>query len=658
MTTNPPTTTRRASIAGLTVAALGVTFAAGMAFANQSADPPGIVPQTPVATEETTHLRLANADLTTASTCDDLLDWYIQRGLDRVTAYGWDSPVFAMEGFAATAPTAVGSAPTPTDSMRAQVNSETGTNVQEAGVDEPDIVKTNGELLVRAQGDTLATYDVTGDSPQRLAEIELPDLVDAEVLLAGDTVVAIGTDGAALADPNSGPFDTWAGSPLPSTRVLVIDVSDPQRPLITRTSVYDSHVVTARQHGDVIRLILSRGLPNLDFTQPRRWWRTDGRSLEHNRQVVRESTITDWLPSVTTYDDGGPTTAPLVDCRRVALPEEEAGLGTMTVVGFSADDPANPDVTSVATSSQVAYASTDRLYLATNAWSWWGGPQWCCVDAVGPGTMPSHREDGVTQLFAFELAGTATEYVASGEVEGQIADRWAMDETGGVLRVAVGPTSSTGNFNSVVVLTESGNDLVELGRLDKLGVNEQIKSVRWFDDLAILVTFRQTDPLYVIDLSTPSRPRLEGELKIPGFSEYLHPLGPTRLIGVGQDASLRGMTRGAQAALFNISDVSQPEQVSLVRYRKGTSAQAGMDPRQFTWLPDQRTALTVITQGWEGQTGWVSELQVDGDRITNTMHEVEYGNEVTQVRLVPLPSGRVVLVTGDEVSFFPLGDGS
>jgi Beta propeller domain len=282
------------------------------------------------------------------------------------------------------------------------------------------------------------------------------------------------------------------------------------------------------------------------------------------------------------------------------------------------------------------------------------------VDAVGPGVgrIGPDTQDGVTQLFAFELAGTTTEYVASGEVEGQIADRWAMDESGGVLRIAVGPTSQTGNFNSVVVLTESGNDLVELGRLDKLGVNEQIKSVRWFDDLAIVVTFRQTDPLYVIDLATPSEPRLQGELKIPGFSEYLHPLGPTRLIGVGQDASLQGITRGAQAALFNLRDLTRPEQVSLVRYRKTTMAQAGMDPRQFMWLPVQRTALTVITQGWEGQTGWVSELHVDGDRMTNTMHEVEYGTEVSQVRLVPLPSGRVVLVTGDDVRFFPLSNGS
>ena len=106
-----------------------------------------------------------------------------------------------------------------------------------------------------------------------------------------------------------------------------------------------------------------------------------------------------------------------------------------------------------------------------------------------------------------------------------------MDAVDGVLRVAVGPSSETGDFNSVVTFREDGNELVEAGRVDELGVGEEIKSVRWFDDLAIVVTFRQVDPLYAIDLTDPAAPRLLGELKIPGFSDYLHPLGEHRLLG-------------------------------------------------------------------------------------------------------------------------------
>jgi uncharacterized secreted protein with C-terminal beta-propeller domain len=261
-------------------------------------------------------------------------------------------------------------------------------------------------------------------------------------------------------------------------------------------------------------------------------------------------------------------------------------------------------------------------------------------------------DNGRSRIYGFELDGTDATYVASGVVDGVIADRWSMDEHDGVLRVAVGPSFETGNFNSVVLLREDGSDLEEIGRVDKLGVDEDIKSVRWFDSLAIVVTFRQVDPLYAIDLNDPERPELLGELKIPGFSEYLHPISGDRLIGMGQDASLRGVLRGAQAALFDVSDLTRPRRTGLVTYRAGSVAAAATDPRQFTWLPNEETALTVVSQGWEGRTGWVSVLAVDGESLSNRMVEVEYGTDVDDVRLVPLPDGRVVLTTGEDVSFF------
>ncbi len=131
---------------------------------------------------------------------------------------------------------------------------------------------------------------------------------------------------------------------------------------------------------------------------------------------------------------------------------------------------------------------------------------------------------GTTHLYDFTLDGIDAVHVASGEVEGRIADRWSLDEADDVLRVAVGPSSETGNFNSVVTFRREGKELTEIGRLDGLGRNEELKGVRWFDGLAVLVTYRQTDPLFTVDLADPAKPRLLGELKIPGYSDYLHPL--------------------------------------------------------------------------------------------------------------------------------------
>jgi hypothetical protein len=570
------------------------------------------------------------------STCSDLLDRYVDLGVERVTAWGWANPYFYVDDvdMPLTTPltgsgvmeenardsAASAAAPVP----ERATSSGSGTNVQEAGVDEPDVVKTDGSLLVRVEDGDLATYDVTGREPRLLSTTDLPGLHDAEILLVGDRVVAIG-------------HETDAYGTESSTRVLVVDLADPAAPAVVDEADYDTGLVTARLHGGTVRLVLDRGLPELPFVHPRKWWRDEDAALQRNRQIVKESTLEDWLPSVTRGDD----TDPLLDCTHVTVPGEESGLGTLAVVGF---DPASPETwsgTGVTTDSTIAYFSTDRMYLATTAYpEFWG----CCFE----GDVASDDRDGSSQLLAFELDGADTTYLASGEVDGSFADRWSMDEYGDVLRVAVGPTGRTGDFNSIVTLREEGDDLVEVGRLDELGGGETIESMRWFDGLAIMVTFRQVDPLYAIDLTDPARPRLIGKLKIPGFSEYLHPLGSHRLVGIGQGAGPSGAW-GARAALFNVTDLTDPRQLDVVAYGPASTAGAATDPRQFTWLPAERTVLTVVTKGGIGS---VSVLSLAHGQMANRMVDVEYGDEVDQVRLVPLPDGRVVLVTGDEVSFF------
>jgi hypothetical protein len=210
----------------------------------------------------------------------------------------------------------------------------------------------------------------------------------------------------------------------------------------------------------------------------------------------------------------------------------------------------------------------------------------------------------------------------------------------------------------VVTLTEEGGRLVEAGRVDRLGVDEEIKSVRWFDDLAIVVTFRTVDPLYAIDLADPLRPRLLGELKIPGFSEYLHPIGRDQLLGLGTDATLDGRTRGGQAAVFDITDLTDPRRVAQHGYGPRRMVAAAEDPRQFTWLPDRRTGLAVVW-AWGrsgGASAWVSVLEVAPDgSLTSRMVRAAYGFEDTRsLRTVPLPDGRVVLSAEDGASFLDL----
>ncbi|WP_139984364.1 beta-propeller domain-containing protein [Nocardioides litoris] len=578
-------------------------------------------------------------ELQAPDSCDDLLQHYVDRGLDLVSEDGWARPpwpvdldagatVDSLDGAVPVLPRAAAEQSAAPATTRAE-SSATGTNVQEAGVDEPDSVKTDGEVLVRLRGAELTTYDVSGAESAGVSELgrlDLGDLHDGEILLTGDRVVAVGDDGTPP-DP---------GEPAsPQIRVLTIDLSDPTAPRLEHTVDYDASLVAARQHGDDVRLVLSKGLPDLDFTGPR-----DDAALVDNRRLVEGTTIDDWLPRVT-VDGGEPTD--LLSCDRVAVPRADLGLATMAVVGFGADDPGTTDALGLAGDAPLTYESADHLYLASSGD---GSDCWECSTRTSGPVEPGRADSGTTHVYDFALDGTGATYVGAGEVEGSVRDRWSMDEADGVLRLAVGPSSETADENAVVTLRADGDRLVEVGRVDGLGVGEQIQSVRWFDGLALLVTYRQVDPLYAVDLTDPAAPRLLGELKIPGFSSYLHPLGSMRVLGVGDDG--RG---GAQVGLFDVTDLTAPRRLDVHGYGRWTQALAGVDPRQLTWLPAERTVLTV----WqEGRTGYLSRIVVAGGRLTVTDTEVERGSDVAEVRTLPLPDGKVALVTGEDVEFFAM----
>lgn len=565
------------------------------------------------------------ADLDPAASCDELLASYRDRGLAEVTAWGWgggfgiadlDRTMNEQSGYRANL-----------KATRSQAASATGTNVQETGVDEPDTVKTDGSRIVRARGDELIVYDAGGAQVRKVSVTRLARIDEAELLLDGDTVVVVGSDRSSPRDPASG--QRTGG------RVITIRLHEDERPSITSDVTYSSRVLSVRQHGSVVRLVLADGLPDLAFTRPQGRKAGNAEALEANRLAVSQSTIDDWLP---TYDDGsGPQR--LVDCTDVAIPSDEVGLDTVSVVGLDTANPTKPHAIAIAGGTTIAYESADRLYLAA------GQPSWGCATCdwtMGRTTGSS----GTSHVFEFELDSIDASHVASGEVEGTIADRWSMDEADGVLRVAVGPSAETGDSNSIITLRRSGTELAEIGRLDGLGPNEQIKSVRWFDDLAIVVTFRQVDPLYTVDLSDTSAPTLIGALKIPGYSEYLHPLGDDELLGIGYD----GRGRDAQIAVFDIADLANVRRDAVVSYPR-TQSLATQDPRAFTWLPDRDTVLTVVQKGRDVS---IAAVTVRDGQLASTMTPVERGSDAQLVRTIELSDSRVVVVTGEDVRFFNL----
>ena len=562
------------------------------------------------------------APLQSFDRCDEAARWYAEAAMDEVTAWGLGGgPVAAvvteateLRGFAAEESADSMSAAVPAalaSAGEAQGNAaHSATNVQVAGIDEPDLVKTDGEImLVTAQG-RLHVLDVSGE-PRALASLDMPDGWATDLLLVGDRAVVL-SSGAATPIDTVRVMASPIVAPQPGMTLTLIDLAEPSDPRVIDTITVDGDLVAARLVDGVVRLVV-RHAPSLPFLAPASGGPVaEEAALQHNRQVVATATIDDWLPSWRRDDVSGR----LVDCTAVHHPDEPAGFGTLSVVSV---DPAR-DLTpfgaaAVAAGGDVVSASARRLYVALQ-----------------------DPDGGGTKIHAFDIVDAQqARYVASGEVPGYLLGQFAMDEHEGHLRVAatsdrtqdmVLPPDPQGTTrapeplqteSAVHVLAEQGRDLVEVGRVGGLGAGERIFAVRFLGDLGTVVTFRQTDPLYTLDLADPTAPRLLGELKIPGYSAYLHPLGDDRLLGIGQDATPEGQTTGLQLSLFDLTDLSSPQRVATAGISDAGS-EVEMDHRALLWWEPTRTVVLPV-QAWGDQdggpvfTGLVA-WRVDADGIT------------------------------------------
>ncbi|WP_344982410.1 beta-propeller domain-containing protein, partial [Streptosporangium fragile] len=194
-----------------------------------------------------------------------------------------------------------------------------------------------------------------------------------------------------------------------------------------------------------------------------------------------------------------------------------------------------------------------------------------------------------TEVHRFDItAPGAPRYVSSGKVPGRLLNQYSLSEHEGHLRVAT--TSTSGRSSSSAVYVLRADTLGKVGEVGGLGNGERIYSVRFIGPVGYVVTFKQVDPLYTLDLRDPAAPGKTGELKITGYSAYLHPAGDGRLIGVGQEASEQGRTLGTQVSLFDVSDPANPRRLSQL-FQKDSGSEAEWDPHAFLYWAKTGTAV-------------------------------------------------------------------
>jgi hypothetical protein len=468
-------------------------------------------------------------------------------------------------------------------------------------------------------------FDVTGQEAVEVGRLELArHMWDSELLLVGDRVLVLSGAGGYYGGPVMTDVMAAEGrmaAPGPwgyaaRTTFLTVDVSDPASPTAVEKQTLEASLVSARQYGDVVRIITT-STPSFDFVYPGKRW-SSREARQHNREIVRDSTAADWLPK----DADG---EPIMSCTDVSRPDDGSAMSTISILTLDPSDPSSQDTIGVAASGDLVYSSSDQLYVATSDWGW--GFDWWRGAAAH------------TDIHAFELDGLETTYTASGDVPGYVPDRWAFSEHEDELRVA--STRGDGSESLVTVLAERGENLVRLGSVGGMGKREDIKAVRWFGDIAVVVTFRTMDPLYTLDLSDADDPRLLGELKIPGFSEYLHPVGGDILLGVGQRATMQGVTKGSQVQTFDLRDLTDPRQIDSLRFNSDYSP-VEHDSRAFTYLIEQRLAL-VPTGSWSGDST-VEVVRLSADGSLETVTSLELPGWTEEARAVPLGGDRVALV--------------
>lgn len=568
--------------------------------------------------------------------------------------YGWRYPgmedvVFAMDAGPMARTTASGS-----------ITSDTNTQVD--GVDEADFVETDGRYLYVARGRGLTILDTLGESGlTSIAEVELTGNV-VGAFLFGDRLTVIAESGlnggwyrgpvglARVAD-----MAWWGGGNWnPQTTVTVFDVSDRTAPRIVDQTILDGNYRDARAVEGIVYVVIENqfNVPEPLFTDspptaeqlaspPQEFSEEEFEEVVDKIEFAVWPTRWDWwnptlianrtyesfddyvarvgdqianlsLPHAFSVDADGNSTdlGPLASADNLVRSHSEEQQSLLTIVSI---DTTNDSVGSAVASStncilppssNTIYMTRDAIYVATSEWQ---SDQWNGASLGGFST----------RIDRFAIDGTTVTWQATGLVAGTLINQFAMDEHDGYLHIAthtwarkfvgLSPNGWANyeiqNDNGVYVLDTDGDTLDEVGSLTGLAPGEQLFAARFLGDTAYLVTFLQTDPLFAIDLSDPANPTLQGELVIPGFSNYLQSVGEGLLLGIGQERETGTWHTRLHASLFDVSDGTNLTQIArqfLEETSQWSSSDAQYDHHALLYsAEDGLLVLPVSSYGYE-----------------------------------------------------------
>ena len=446
------------------------------------------------------------------------------------------------------------------DSSNTASHSET--NNQVAGIEEGDIAVTDGQYIYSLRDDTIF---ITHATKMKVAsKIKLKDQYPSKLLLHDNKLIV-------LYDQYMGPTTEdhrYAGTMM--TQIAIYDVTNHAKPKLIREVGQEGYQVGVREYGDILYVVTN--------ATPQYWIMQEGEDVELRPQLFDSK-------------DEAVTHVP-VDKIHIFPGSNEAIYTFISVIDLNEYETAEMKVETYLGAGSGIYMSTEAIYMTAPVYM----PITTSTNAMMDSSMLVM--DSNTALYKFTVDSTNIEMTARTTIEGSVLNQFSMDEYNGYLRVA----TTTGNAwgrdgdsnNHLMIYDENLN---EVGKLTDLARGERIYSARFIGDKAYIVTFRETDPLFVIDVADPKNPTVLGELKIPGFSNYLHPLDDTHLIGIGYDTKVEVnsyskqpivYTMGMKISLFDVTDVKNPIEVdNEIIGGRGTYSDVQYDHKALYRDPDK-----------------------------------------------------------------------
>ncbi|MBT3704541.1 copper amine oxidase [Candidatus Peregrinibacteria bacterium] len=456
------------------------------------------------------------------------------------------------------------------------------TNIQVEGVDEADIVKNDAEYVYTIKDSTVRI--IKAYPPEEMAEVAVvtfgnEDFYPSEMYVDGDRLVVIGSAYEYLDYFVSEVDDRGYGDVYTDlVEVYVLDISDRSEPVVERQVDFEGYYSTSRKVDDVLYLITNK------YSNYWSWVEEDWDDMPYEDVVplYADSAVDDIQATCSCGDVmyvPGSSSSDYMVVSAIDISDSDSVVKSEAVLGSSLN----------------VYSSRDNLYIAEQYYNPVFWDRW----------TSSWQDETIVHKVG--LGYDDMEYLGSGTVSGRTLNQFSMDENNGYFRIATteGQTWDDSSLNNLYVLDD---DLEVVGSVEGLAPGEEIYSVRFLGDRAYMVTFKTIDPLFVIDVSDPTDPEVLGELKIPGFSDYLHPYDEDHLIGFGLDTD--AMTeeemddmgvegawyQGVKLAMFDVSDVENPEEMhKVVIGDRGTHSELSWNHKALLFDKDKGIMAFPIT---------------------------------------------------------------